>query len=154
MRSRKWMYMFVLGVLQMGIAIGCGGGSSDSNGSMSGGSQTGSSFSQNVQPIFNARCTAGCHSGSSPQGGLDLSAGVSYANLVNKAVSLDCAASSPGAVRVNPGDPQGSMLWRKLANTGDKCLSAMPLGTSGLINVARSDFDSIEKWIQEGALNN
>ena len=46
MRSRKWMYMLVLGVLQMGIAIGCGGGSSDSNGNMSGGSQTGSSFSQ------------------------------------------------------------------------------------------------------------
>ncbi len=29
------------------------------------------SFSHDIQPIFNAHCnTAGCHSGSSPQGGL------------------------------------------------------------------------------------
>ncbi len=153
MRNRRWMYTFVLGVLQMGIGIGCGGGSSDSGGNMTGGTQTGTSFAQNVQPIFNARCTS-CHSGSSPFGDLDLSPGVSYANLVNKAVSSDCNSRVAGSVRIHPGDPQGSMLWRKIDNAADKCLAAMPFGTSGLINVARADFDTIEKWIQEGALNN
>ncbi len=162
MSSRRWMYRFVLGVLPIAVAIGCGGSSSDTGGgsgpdaggSSSGGTQVASSFAQNVQPIFNARCTEGCHSGPSPQAGLDLSAGVSYANLVDKAVSSACSSRVAGVVRVKPGDPQGSMLWRKIANSNDKCFAAMPFGTSGLINVARSDFDTIEKWIQEGAMNN
>jgi hypothetical protein len=153
MSSRRWMCTFALGALYVGLAVGCGGGSSNTGGNSTGSTQSGSSFAQNVQPIFSARCT-GCHSGQSPNAGLDLSAGVSYANLVNKQVSSDCGSRVAGAVRVVPGDAAGSMLWRKLANTNDKCLGAMPLGTNGLINVARSDFDSIEKWIQEGALNN
>jgi hypothetical protein len=148
------MYTFALGVLQIAVAIGCGGSSSDTGSNSTGGTQAGSSYAKSVQPIFNARCTPGCHSGSSPQAGLDLSAGVSYANLVNNTASSACSSQVPGVVLVKPGDPQGSMLWRKIANAGDKCFSAMPFGTSGLINVARPDFDTIEKWIQEGALNN
>jgi hypothetical protein len=142
-----------LAVLSAASAIGCGGGSSDPDGS-TGGTQSGANFAQNVQPIFNSRCTAGCHSGSTPQGGLDLSAGVSYASLVDKAASSACGARVPGAILVTPGNRQASMLWRKLANTGDKCFSAMPLGTGGLISVARTEFDTVEKWIQDGAQKN
>jgi hypothetical protein len=132
------------------LTVGCG---DNSLGPTDGGTQVGSSFAQNVQPVFNARCTS-CHSGAAPSGDLDLSASVSYANLVNKPVSSTCANTVPGAVRLHPADTAGSMLWRKLADTPDKCGGAMPRNSNGLITVARSEFNSIEKWIQDGALNN
>jgi hypothetical protein len=137
------------------LTVGCG---DNLLGPIDGGTQVGSSFAQNVQPVFNARCTS-CHSGAGPSGAgpsgnLDLSASVSYANLVNKPVSSTCANTVPGAVRVRPADTAGSMLWRKLANTPDKCGGAMPSNSNGLIVVARSEFNGIEKWIQDGALNN
>jgi hypothetical protein len=150
MSGRNSIYTCVLGAI-IGLTFGCGG--SNSPGPTDGGTQVAASFAQNVQPIFNARCTS-CHSGTNATGDLDLSAGVSYANLVNRAASSSCAAAVPGAVRVRPADTAGSMLWRKLANTADKCGRAMPFGSTGLITVARSEFDIIEKWIQDGALNN
>ena len=157
MGSRRWMYTFVLGALQIGFAVGCNSGSGmDGNppGPNPGGSTpVGATFSQNVQPIFNARCT-GCHSPQQRSGSLDLSASVSYANLINKPASASCSASVAGAVLVRPGDTAGSMLWRKLANSNDKCGGAMPFGSAGLISVARSEFDTIAQWIQGGALNN
>jgi len=136
------------------LAVGCGGGSSSQDVNPITGPV---SFSQNVQPIFNQNCaTAGCHSGPSvtASGNLDLSAAVSYANLVNHATSAGCATQAPNVLRVNPGDTMGSMLWRKVAADPSRCFSAMPLGTSGLIHTQPNAFSTIEKWIQEGAANN
>ena len=150
-------------VSAFGLAVGCGGGSSSS--------QDANpivptpppivppmvSYAQNVQPIFNATCaTAGCHAGPTvvASGNLDLSAGVSFANLVNHAISAGCATQAPDVLRVKPGDTMGSMLWRKVAADPARCFSAMPLGTTGLIHTAPNDFSTIEKWIQQGALNN
>jgi|SRR5215475_6732830 len=137
------------------LAVGCGGGSSsqDPNPLVNGPI----SFSQNVQPIFNQTCaTAGCHSGASAatSGDLDLSASVSYANLVNHPISSGCATQAPNVVRVNPGDTMGSMLWRKVAADASRCFSPMPLGSNGLIHTQPNAFSTIEKWIQEGAANN
>src|SRR5712664_3848620 len=47
------------------------------------------SFCRDIQPIFNARCT-NCHNPNTTRGGLDLSAGNSYANLVNRPTSPAC----------------------------------------------------------------
>src|SRR5262249_16219423 len=144
-----------LAVLSSALVVGCGGGSGQESspnpiiGPVS--------FSQNVQPIFNQTCAAaGCHAGASvaSSGNLDLSTGVSFANLVNQPVSNGCAIQAPGVVRVNPGDTMGSMLWRKVAADPSRCFSPMPLGSAGRSHTNPNAFDTIERWIREGASNN
>ena len=143
-------------VFVFGLAVGCGG----SGGSMQDVNPIVPamvSYAQNVQPILNATCaTAGCHAGPTvpASGNLDLSAGVSFANLVNHDTSAGCASVVPNVLRVKPGDTMGSMMWRKVAADPTRCFAAMPFGTSGLIHTAPNDFSTIEKWIQQGALNN
>ncbi len=142
-------------VFAFGLAVGCGGSSSDQT--VNPIVPTMVSYAQNVQPIFNATCaTAGCHSGATAaqSGNLDLSAAVSFANLVNHDVSAGCASVVPNVPRVKAGDTTGSMLWRKVAADPTRCFVPMPFGTAGLIHTAPNDFSTIEKWIQQGALNN
>lgn len=161
MLHRRFSGIFVLALFAVVWAVGCGGDmSSDVNNpnpinNPNPVTSDTVSFSQNVQPIFNASCaSAGCHGGAQPAAGLDLRGAVSFSSLVNQPASASCSAQVAGAVLVKPGDTEGSMLWRKLANDPGKCGAPMPLGTNGLINVSRSSFDTIEKWIQQGALNN
>ncbi|NUN15086.1 MAG: hypothetical protein HUU55_15760, partial [Myxococcales bacterium] len=103
------------------------------------------SYSQQVQPIWNKWCT-NCHG---VQGGLNLSSAVSYNNLVN--VNSTCNSL---VKRVTPGNTAASMLWRKIANTSDKCGSAMPLVPGGLISASPSEAALVEQWILQGALKN
>src|SRR5713101_22382 len=70
------------------------------------------SFSADIQPIFDNRCTR-CHNGVVMSGRLDLSDGTSYDSLVNQPTSPSCRAETISPVRVVPGDPEVSMLWRK-----------------------------------------
>jgi hypothetical protein len=74
----------------------CSGGSCVSCGAMV-------SFGGQVQPIFNANCTTGCHGGMRPSAGLSLVADASYRNLVG--VRSSC---SDGRLRVAPGSPSTS----------------------------------------------
>jgi len=106
------------------------------------------SFAADVQPIFNARCI-GCHSGGGAPAGMSLASGVSHGNLVG--VATTCTSTIK---RVEPFSTTNSMLWRKTSNDSTKCGDAMPQGTAGLATIAPADFAKIEKWIQEGALNN
>jgi len=94
-----------------------------------------------VQAIFNASCTS-CHGGS---GALNLGATVSYTNLVNVAAAGGSCASS-GMLRVTPGDPMNSLLFRKVAGT-QPCGNAMP--RSGPL--APADVEIIRRWIAGGA---
>ena len=96
-------------------------------------------YSDQIQPIFNNNCTM-CHGSS---GGLDLSEGVSYYNLVD-VISQDYAPS----LRVAPGSATNSVLWNKVANTGTYG-SAMPQGSSGL---NANEAQLIETWINNGAM--
>src|SRR5260370_16221561 len=110
-----------------GLAVGCGGSSSmqDVNPIV----PAMVSYAQNVQPILNATCaTAGCHAGPTvpASGNLDLSAGVSFANLVNHDTSAGCAPVVPNIPRVKPGDTLGSMMGRKVARDPTRCFAAMP----------------------------
>jgi|SRR5258707_358305 len=111
------------------------------------------SFGQDIQPIFNRRCTS-CHNGTQPRGQLDLSAPSSYSQLVNVVTSTNCDAVVPGVARVKPGDKEGSMLWRKTKPDPGRCLNPMPNGAAGLGIIASDEFDKLERWIQQGALNN
>jgi hypothetical protein len=111
------------------------------------------SFNEDIQPIFNRRCTS-CHNATQPRGQLDLTAPSSYLQLVNVATSTNCSAVVPGVFRVKPGDKEGSMLWRKTKPDPSRCLNPMPNGAAGLGIIAPDDFDKAERWIEQGALNN
>jgi hypothetical protein len=89
-----------------------------------------------------------CHTnvGRVPSGGLNLTAGNSYAALVNVASLL-----KPSATRVIPGDPDGSYLIQKLEGTAGIAGRRMPFNgppylTDGQILVIR-------RWIELGAKN-
>lgn len=121
------------------------------------------SFANDIQPIFNLRCT-GCHHPPTPPGGLDLTEGNSYAMLVNVPTSAGCRQQVPDSVRVAtcdtpPCDPSLSMLWAKTLPDapppdGRRCRAPMPFGSPGLREVCGWDFHLIEQWIIAGAPNN
>lgn len=95
-----------------------------------------------VQAVFNRECTR-CHGNS---GALNLSASVSYANLVNvRAAGGSCGTS--GMMRVVPRDVNNSLLYRKVAAT-QPCGSSMPRGGPSL---PATDIDLIRRWIAAGA---
>ena len=98
------------------------------------------SFSNQIQPIFNIQCT-GCHGNN---GGLTITAGVSYNNLVN----VNARTSCPSFKRVLPNDAANSVLYRKVSGT--TCGSRMPTGVA----LSTSDITLIRDWINQGANNN
>ena len=100
------------------------------------------SFSNQIQPIFNNnnQCT-GCHGGS---GGLTITAGASYNNLVNVNAQSSCTSLR----RVLPNDADNSVLYKKVSGT--TCGSRMP--TNGALST--SDITLIRDWINQGAHNN
>jgi len=107
------------------------------------------SFSADVQPIFTANCAlAGCHTGPSPEEGLDLRAGRSYARLVN-VDSHECGQLK----RVRPGRADASYLVFKLEGPPQPCFSGdrMPRNAPPL---SASDRETIQTWIAQGAANN
>lgn len=105
------------------------------------------SFSTQIVPIFTTRC-APCHT-TNTSGGLSLTAANAYAQLVGPNATCNAAVR-----RVMPNNTQNSMLWRKLMNTADKCGNAMPNMTAGLAVTQPAEFQRIQTWIMQGALNN
>lgn len=94
--------------------------------------------------VFNNSCAlANCHSEASNQGNLTLTSGQSFSNLVNVQSVL-----FPQFKRVQPGDGGNSLLIKILK--GEVNLR-MPLNGTPLSNDV---IDSIEAWINQGALNN
>lgn len=91
--------------------------------------------------------TAGCHGSAPGQGSLLLARGSAYADLVSVASTADA-----GVLRVAPGDPEGSMLWRKLAartlGIGTVPGTAMPIGGP---TVGIAELEAIRQWILAGA---
>ncbi len=111
------------------------------------------SFCRDIQPIFDNRCI-GCHGPPQFRGSLDLTAGNSYANLVNQPTSDACMAMVQDSVRVVPCDPVSSMLWLKTKPDDNRCGRPMPLLTDGLGVIASDEFALIEAWIAQGAQDN
>lgn len=100
------------------------------------------SYAQQVQPIFDARCT-GCH-GAGGNGGLDLRSPESYDNLVG------LMSPNYSALRVSAGMPSGSVLFDKISG-GGVYGDRMPLGQTPLTD---PQIAMIRAWIEQGALRN
>jgi len=111
------------------------------------------SLCRDIQPIFDNRCVR-CHNPDLPTRGLILTAGNSYAYLVNQPTSPTCMMTAPDSVRVVPCNPAASMLWLKLRPDDARCGRPMPFGSDGLGVIAPDEFALIEAWIAQGARNN
>jgi hypothetical protein len=123
-------------------------GNSDSNTVEQSGT-TDVSLSEQVQETFSSDCgVAGCHVPGNPPLGLVLTPGFSYANLV-KVRSREYGSE----LRVSPGDPTTSFLYRKLAENPPPVGYQMPAPATGSI-LRPSEVDRVRRWILQGAPNN
>ncbi len=103
---------------------------------------SGSKFSEHVQPILDVRCaTAGCHGELAPAAGLDLTQGSSYDNLMLP------SSQNPDVPRVTPGNPTNSYLITKLTGNGISGMQ-MPLGA---LPLTANEIEVIRAWISYGA---
>jgi hypothetical protein len=108
----------------------------------------GTAFDQIQTEIFNQNClAAGCHNAQFQAGGLNLSPGASYDDLVD-VLSENAAARSEGLLRVEPFEPDSSFLVIKLTNPSGPQGTRMPQGQNPL---SQSDIDMIRSWILDGA---
>lgn len=109
---------------------------------------TGGAYDVIQQEIFNQHClSAGCHNGTAQAGGLNLTAGVSYAELVG-VTPTNADAAAAGLQRVTPFDPDNSFLLVKLTGPAPGEGARMPQGMRPL---PASDIEMIRAWIAEGA---
>ncbi len=118
-----------------------------------GGTRFSSTFQGIQQVIFDGHgCTQSlCHSGSAPQGGLDLTAGASYQNLI------EVPSTESDLNRVQPGDQNRSFLWLKLAAKTDP--TQLPPGVqvpgapmpNGLAALSENELEAVRLWIFSGA---
>jgi hypothetical protein len=107
------------------------------------------SFSANVAPIFEKRCSVGgCHSFATRQAGLTLDPAAAYDALVGVPSSL-----RPGEVRVRAGEPTRSWLVAMIGedDAARQGFSRMPLATQPL---TPNQIATIVRWIEQGALRN
>lgn len=101
-------------------------------------------FARVQSEVFTPSCAlAGCHGGSSPQLGLDLSAGKSWASIVN------VRAVESTRLRVAPGDPDASYLVSKVK--GDATITGVRMPLGGALTPA--EIDLIVDWVRRGAPN-
>ncbi|MFM7140611.1 MAG: hypothetical protein ACKO2K_01660 [Alphaproteobacteria bacterium] len=102
-------------------------------------------FKANIEPVLDAQCaTTGCHAGTSPAQGLDLSSGKAYDAIFRKPSSQDA-----DHLLVEPFDPEASHLFGKI--TGAETGARMPLGGAPLSDEVIGAF---RQWILEGAAEN
>lgn len=103
-------------------------------------------FGQDIQPIFERRCSiGGCHSQASQQAGLNLTRDSAYSALIGRPSRLFV-----GEVLVRPGDANNS--WIVIAIRDDaprrRGLARMPLGSGAL---TPNQIQNIVNWINRGA---
>ena len=103
------------------------------------------SFENDVQPIFNNNCV-GCHAPGGPAQFLNLTTGVSYANLVNRPSAQDSSW-----LLVDPTDDSKSLLYQKMKGTATVGPNAV-MPPAGML--ANDVVDIVEQWLNEGAKNN
>jgi hypothetical protein len=104
------------------------------------------------QQVLTPSCaTANCHVSPSPQGGLNLSEGVSYTSLVN-ITPANATGANDGLKRVMPGKPDSSLLYHKLVFPPGHHVhdygNVMPVGTGG---VSAGQLEWVRQWIMAGA---
>lgn len=110
------------------------------------------SFSRDLMPVLRQTCgiSSGCHAGPDAQKGLRLdSDSAAYANLVNVVASY----SASGMMRVRPGKPDSSLMYRVLSTDPTYRLGyyRMPVAQYALPS---QTVETIKNWITKGALDN
>ncbi len=94
------------------------------------------SFSQHIVPLLNARCNiSGCHSGSQPQGNLNLESAVAYRQLMKS-----------GSGYVDTINPKYSVLYSSMNSISN------PMPPTGRLDDCSREL--VLKWIQQKAKNN
>ncbi len=95
---------------------------------------------QNVQNILTNKCAfTGCHAGSKPAQGLDLSQKLVYKRIVNVP-----SKEKPDILLISPGMPDNSYLVSKIEGIGIEG-ERMPAGGPYLI---QTDINIIRNWVQ------
>ena len=124
------------------LLIGCGPDAPDN--------PSAPTFAQVHQILETNGCATGsCHSGATPQAGLNLEPAVAYDALVGASCENPAAAKA-GAVLVAPWDLDASFLFTKITMTHvDPQLGApMPVIGEGM---TAEDVETIREWILSGA---
>jgi hypothetical protein len=111
---------------------------------------TAPTLSGDVQPILTGNCAfSGCHAGSSPAQGMNLSEGQTFSSTVGVASN-----ELPTMNRIEPGDADQSYLVNKIQGTQDAVGGSggqMPLGGTPLTT---EQVTTIRAWVEAGAENN
>ena len=95
--------------------------------------------------VFSVSCAlSGCHAGTAPTGGMNLSAGASYGNIV-----MVPSTERGDLHRIEPGDPDRSYLVKKIRGDADIVGSPMPL--IGSLTSAQRQL--VIDWVRRGAPN-
>lgn len=105
-------------------------------------------YSDELQFIFDRNCvTSGCHGPPEPEQGMDLSAAVSHANLVDAP-----STQVPTMDRIEPGDPDASYFMYKIQ---DRQAEVGGTGTRmpTELFLAEPDIEMFRNWILAGAPN-
>jgi len=143
---KKGFRLLSLALLSIGV-ISCGGGGDSGGGTTT--TPTAVSFSGSVQPIFTTNCVS-CHSPGGVAAFMSLASGSSYANLVGVAATV--TGTPPSGTRVVASDHGSSVLYQRI--TGNGLATGEQTMPQGLPLLSSTDQDTIENWIDEGALNN
>jgi hypothetical protein len=94
--------------------------------------------------IFTKTCAWDtCHSNNAPPFGLSL---ITDVQTIHDSLVGVPAGGCKGAVRVSPGDPDGSYFWNKLVASHPTCGDPMPRGVEPLPDAALA---CIKTWISQ-----
>ena len=99
-------------------------------------------FNSQIQPILSANC-AGCHSSTSPRGGLTLAPGLSHAALLS-----GFSAQVPALRLVQPGDATQSYLFDKV--NAHQPQVGVRMGQGAVLTLQQQAL--LRDWINQGAL--
>jgi hypothetical protein len=102
------------------------------------------SFATDIVPLLKSRCVM-CHLPGAEQAGLALHPKGGYANLI------DVKSTQSPLVRVSPGKPDDSYLYRKLTGTQAQVGGSgerMPFGDATL---TAEEIERVRRWIKGGA---
>jgi hypothetical protein len=102
------------------------------------------SFTADIVPLLKSRCVM-CHLPGAEQAGLALHPKGGYSNLV------DVKSTQSPLMRVSPGKPDDSYLYRKLIGTHTQAGGSgerMPFGESSL---TAAEIERVRSWIEAGA---
>jgi len=105
----------------------------------------GPSYAKDVERVVVKRC-AGCHEADKPKAELVLEKGVGYHNLTTRH-----SIQVPKMPLVDPGNPDGSYMWKKLTHTASQG-KGMPRTLFGSKKLKKKELALIRTWIEGGAL--